>query len=521
MLKPDTAAAGDEASLTPLGSAMLLAALFAAAACAIVYELLIGSVSSYFLGDSIEQFSLTIGFFLFAMGLGSWISRLIRTRLLERFISLEIWLGLVGGLCAPLLYLAYGYTDQYRYSMLLLIICIGSLIGLELPLMTRILRAGEGSLRTTLSSALSLDYFGSLVAALLFPYVLLPFLGAFHTSLAAGLINVAIGVALLLCLRRDLGSRATARLSVLGLLAASVLTGALVWSEPLKDQWESGLYSDRIIYSERSRYQQITMTQWRDDLRLFLDGHLQFSSADEYRYHETLVHPAMEITASRGRVLMIGGGDGLAAREVLKYADVESVDLVDLDPAVTNLGKRDLRLTRLNENSLNTPRVRVINEDAFLFLQRDHPAYGVIIVDLPDPRTDSLAKLYSVEGYRLFRRHLAPGGIFVTQATSPYFATQTYWSVAATLREAGLQVVSYHTLVPSFGDWGFHLAADREDLALRFDSADLSVARRFLRKEQLPHMRIFSADTAPVAVESNRLDRPIIIKYYAQDWDRW
>jgi spermidine synthase len=163
----------------------------------------------------------------------------------------------------------------------------------------------------------------------------------------------------------------------------------------------------------------------------------------------------------------------------------------------------------------------VINEDAFLFLQRDHPAYGVIIVDLPDPRTDSLAKLYSVEGYRLFRRHLAPGGIFVTQATSPYFATQTYWSVAATLREAGLQVVSYHTLVPSFGDWGFHLAADREDLALRFDSADLSVARRFLRKEQLPHMRIFSADTAPVAVESNRLDRPIIIKYYAQDWDRW
>ena len=508
-------------SLSPLGSAALLAALFAAAACAIIYELLIGSISSYFLGDSIEQFSLTIGFFLFAMGIGSWISRLVRHRLIERFISLEIWLGLIGGLSAPLLYVAYGYTDQYRYSMLLLIVCIGSLIGLELPLMTRILRAGEGSLRTTLSSALSLDYLGSLVAALLFPYVLLPFLGTFHTSLAAGLINVTIAIAVLICLRPTLGSPATWRLSVQSLFAAGILVATLIWSSPLRERWESDLYSDRIVYSERSEYQQITMTQWRDDIRLFLDGHLQFASVDEYRYHEALVHPAMAAAADRGRVLMIGGGDGLAVREVLKYPDVEAVDLVDLDGAVTDLGRRDFRLTRLNENSLNRPRVRVINEDAFLFIQRAHPAYGVIIVDLPDPRTDSLAKLYSVEGYRMFRRHLAPGGALVTQATSPYFATKTYWSIAASLREAGFEVVPYHVLVPSFGDWGFHLAAVRKGIAHRFDSADFSVARRFLRSEQLAHMRSFSTDTAPVVVEANRLDRPIIIQYYADDWDRW
>ena len=507
-----------EARLSSASVALLLAAVFAAAACAIVYELLIGSVSSYFLGDSIEQFSLTIGFFLFAMGIGSWGSRLIRSKLIDRFIGIEIWLGLVGGISVPVLYLAYGYTSHYRYCMLLLITAIGTLIGLELPLITRILREKEGSLRATLSNALSFDYFGSLVAALLFPYVLLPFLGTFYTSLGAGLINVAIGVALLVCLWRTVDRNSRMRLSLLGIAAAAVLIGALVFAASLKERWESGLYADRIIFSARSAYQQIIVTQWQDDVRLYLDGHLQFSSVDEYRYHEALVHPAMTLSMSRARVLIVGGGDGLSAREVLKYEDVETVDLVDLDSAVTNLARRDERLTALNENALNKPKVRILNEDAFLFIQRAHVPYGVIIVDLPDPRTDSLAKLYSVEGYELFQRHLAPGGVLATQATSPYYARRTFWSIAATIAEAGLQVVPYHVLVPSFGVWGFQLAASKH---LELEEVEFSVPRRFLRQELLPQMRSFPPDMGPVEVETNRLDRPVLIQYYKDDWSRW
>ena len=507
-----------EARLSPARLILLLAAIFGASACAIVYELLIGSVSSYFLGDSIEQFSLTIGFFLFAMGVGSLGSRLIRSKLIDRFIGIEIWLGLVGGVSVPMLYLAYGYTSHYRYCMLLLIIAIGTLIGLELPLITRILRERGGSLRATLSNALSFDYFGSLVAALLFPYVLLPFLGTFHTSLGAGLINVAIGAALLVCLWSLIDRSSRVRLSLLGIAAAAVLGGVLGFATPLKDRWESGLYSDRIVFSAQSPYQQIVLTQWRDDVRLYLDGHLQFSSVDEYRYHEALVHPAMGLSANRARVLIVGGGDGLSAREVLKYEEVETVDLVDLDRAVTNLARRDARLTTLNENALNKPKVRILNEDAFLFIQRAHAPYGVIIVDLPDPRTDSLAKLYSVEGYELFRRHLAPGGILATQATSPYYARRTFWSVAATIAEAGLHVVPYHVLVPSFGVWGFQLAASKQ---VELEEVEFSVPRRFLRPELLPQMRTFPPDMGPVEVETNRLDRPVLIQYYKDDWSRW
>ena len=192
----------DRAEASGLGLFLLLAAVFAAAACAIVYELLIGSTSSYFLGDSVEQFSLTIGFFLFAMGIGSWLSRLIREELLARFIALEIWLGLIGGCAVAVLYLAYGHGSHYRYWMLVLIVAIGVLVGLEVPLLSRILRR-YGSLRTTLSTVLSMDYFGALTAALLFPYLLMPLLGGLHTSVLAGWVNLSAGVAVLLCFRDE------------------------------------------------------------------------------------------------------------------------------------------------------------------------------------------------------------------------------------------------------------------------------------------------------------------------------
>lgn len=504
--------------LTRPGAVVLMAAAFLAAGCAIVYELLIGSTSAFFLGDSVEEFSLTIGFFLFAMGLGSWVSRAVRTRLLERFVAIELWLGLIGGCSVLALYAAFAYTGQYRYCMLALTVAIGALIGLELPLLTRILRA-HGNLRSILADVLSLDYMGSLAAALLFPYVLLPLLGSLHTAAAAGLLNAAVGAAVLAYFWRALAPGSRRLLAGQAALVGVILVATVVAAEPFRRVWETAFYGDRVVYAEQSPYQRIVLTQWHSDLRLFLDGHLQFSAADEYRYHESLVHPAMSLSRSRERVLIIGGGDGLSAREILKYDDVAALDVVDLDAAVTGLAQRHERLVQLNDNSLLDRRVTIHNEDGFVFLQRLHEPYGVIIVDLPDPRLESLTKLYSVEGYRLFARHLAVGGLLVTQASSPYHARRAYWSVVATLEGAGYSTFPYHAMVPSFGEWGFVLAGRAP-----VDAARLSVPvpTRFLDGAAFSHMGRFPRDMKRSDdTVVNRMDRPTLARVYRDSWGAW
>jgi len=504
--------------LTRPGVILLMAAAFLAAGCAVVYELLIGSTSAFFLGDSVEEFSLTIGFFLFAMGLGSWISRAVRQRLLERFVAIELWLGLTGGCSVLVLYAAFAYTGQYRYCMLALTVAIGALIGLELPLLTRILRA-HGNLRSVLADVLSLDYMGSLAAALLFPYVLLPLLGSLHTAAAAGLLNAAVGVGVLIYFWRVLAPGSRRVLVGQAVLIVAILVATVVAAEPFRRVWETAFYGDRVVYTEQSPYQRIVLTQWHSDLRLFLDGHLQFSAADEYRYHESLVHPAMSLAPNRERVLIIGGGDGLSARELLKYGDVRVLDLVDLDASVTNLAQRHDRLVQLNGGSLRDPRVTVHNEDGFVFLQRLHEPYGVIIVDLPDPRLESLTKLYSVEGYRLFARHLAAGGLLVTQASSPYHARRAYWSVVATLEAADYSTYPYHVMIPSFGEWGFVLAGRAP-----VDASGLSVAvaTRFLDGAAFRGMGNFPRDMARTPdIVVNRMDRPTLARVYRDSWGAW
>jgi len=497
---------------------LLMAAAFLAAGCAIVYELLIGSTSAFFLGDSVEEFSLTIGFFLFAMGLGSWGSRAVRRLLLERFVAIELWLGLAGGSSVLVLYAAFAYTGQYRYCMLVLTVVIGGLIGLELPLLTRILRA-HGNLRSVLADVLSLDYLGSLAAALLFPYVLLPLLGSLHTAAAAGLLNAAVGVGVLAYFWRGLAPRSRRWLAGQAVAVVVVLVGTVVAAEPFRQIWETAFYGDRVVHAEQSPYQRIVLTQWHSDLRLFLDGHLQFSAADEYRYHESLVHPAMTLSRTRERVLIVGGGDGLSAREVLKYGDVAALELVDLDPAVTDLARRHERLVQLNGDALADSRVQVRNEDGFVFLQRSHEPYGVIVMDLPDPRVEALTKLYSVEGYRLLSRHLATGGVLVTQASSPYHARRAYWSVVATVEAAGLRTYPYHTLVPSFGDWGFVMAC-RD--ALDPEGLSVTVPTRFLDGTALDGMLRFPRDMDRVPdVVVNRMDRPALARVYRDSWSAW
>jgi spermidine synthase len=300
-------------------------------------------------------------------------------------------------------------------------------------------------------------------------------------------------------------------LLTLGIGKASELT---TWAE-------SRVYSDEIVLSRTSAYQRIVVTQSRAGFQLFLNGNLQFAGADEYRYHEALVHPAL-LAAGGGavprRVLILGGGDGLALREVLEHP-VEAVTLVDLDPAMTDIGREFEPLAVLNRRAFSDRRVQVVNEDAMIWLETAPFEFDAAIVDFPDPNTFALGKLYTRRFFQLLAQHLSPDAALSVQATSPLFARKSYWCIVETLKASGLFVRPYHVAVPSFGEWGFVLARRQPfDAPLAPPSG---VPLRFLNAEALAGMFEFAADMGPLEVEINRLDNQRLVHYYEAEWRRW
>ena len=492
----------------------LLAAIFLVAACGLVYELLIATVSSYLLGSSVTQFSLSVGLFVGSMGLGSWISQRVQRKLLPTFFFLELALGAVGGVSATLLFAAYQYGAVYWVLLLGLLVLIGTLVGIELPLLVRLLDQ-YGQLRTIVAQALSFDYLGSLVGSVLFPLVLLPVLGIVRTGFAVGLLNVGVALYTLQTFRHRF--RGSGPL-VLCWLTAAVLAAGFAFSLQLTSFLEGRLYDDQVVFSRQTPYQRIVFTRWRDDFRLFLDGNIQFSSVDEYRYHETLIHLPLGLAANREEVLILGGGDGMAVREVLTYPDVRRVTVVDLDPEMTRLARTYPTLRALNRDSLHDPRVRLIHKDAYTFLEKGVERFGVIVTDLPDPNNDALAKLYSREFYRLVQHRLGQGGVFITQAGSPFFGREAFWCIVRTMRAAGFRTAPVHTYVPSFGDWGWVLGSQR---TLHLPRARLPRTLRFLSPAVLPTLSVFDADAAEIPVEISTLDHPRIQRYYLEGARRW
>ncbi|MBN2430406.1 MAG: polyamine aminopropyltransferase [Acidobacteria bacterium] len=517
-MKPSSGLAGAAARL------ILLASVFVVAACGLVYELVAGAVSSYLMGDAVTQFSLVIGVFLCAMGLGSYLAKYVRRELLRIFIEIEIWLGLVGGLSSMAMFTVSAFFESvfavFFYGLCAL---LGVLVGVEIPLLVRIFKEVE-DVSAALSNVLALDYVGALAGSVLFPLVVLPYLGLSRASVVFGLMNLGVAAAGLTLLRDRRRFWIAARLA----LSLAVLVAALVWSTALVGFLEDYLYQDDIVYAARSQYQRIVLTRWRDDIRLFLNGHLQFCSLDEARYHEALVMPALEACPRARDVLILGGGDGLAAREVLKYEQVRRIVLVDIDPLMTRLGRTRRELVHLNGGALNSAKVRIRNEDAFKFLEQDRGFYDVILADLPDPSSETLAKLYSRSFYALCLRRLRPAGVLATQATSPFYARQAFWCIERTMAaaldggppvEPPRRTFTYLVNVPSFGEWGFVMAApatvDPRQLAPR-------VPTRYLTADVLPAMFAFGRDVAPPAdMGVNRLDHPLLYQYYRQGWQQY
>jgi spermidine synthase len=495
---------------------MLLLGTFVIAVCGLVYELLLGTLSSYLMGDSVLEFSLVIGLFMTAMGLGSWLSRFARRDLAGNFIRVQIGVGLAGGLAPLVLSFAFASLASYRPFLLLCCGLIGTLVGLEIPLVVRLLERLR-ELRVNISNVLTADYIGALAAALLFPLVLVPQLGLLRTGLVFGLLNLLVAALALWTFRAEL---ARPRRLLLGLTAAVVLLVALVTQTPqLTRLFEDRLYADEIVFAESTPYQRLVLTRNGERLRFFINGGLQFDSLDEYRYHEALAHPALSLAPSLRRVLILGGGDGLAAREVLRWPEVESIELVDLDPAVTGLFSRNALLRRLNGDSLNDPRVRVVNADAQQYLEQSDRLWDIILIDLPDPRTPALSKLYTTSFYRLAATRLAAAGVMVTQATSPLYARAAFWCINDSMAEgSGVNVQPYHAYIPSFGEWGFVLATP-----MRIDWGRVSApaGSRFLTREVAATMTDFPPDMAPMDVSLNRIGDHAVLRYYEEGWGRW
>ena len=499
-------------------SRILILSVFMVASCGLAYELIMAALASYLLGDSIFQYSFIIGLYLFSMGIGAHLTRYIKDEdVLMRFVEIELLVGLAGGLSALFLFVAFGFAAApFRTLLYALVLLVGTIVGMEIPLVMRLLNQQEHEFKEIVARVLTFDYMGALAVSLLFPLLLAPKLGMARSALLFGILNAAIAYITARVFRAKI-----ARYKALAgrcFIVLMLLVMAFVYANYWVLQAEQRYFGDPVVYESHSPYQRLVVTQWKDDIRLYINGNLQFSSRDEARYHEALVIPAMQMSPSRKRVLILGGGDGLAAREVLKYPDVRRVVLVDLDAEMTEVFRRSAELTRLNGNSLAHPKLQIVNADAAQWLENATDSFDVAIIDLPDPSNFALGKLYSVPMYRMLARRLNPGARVVVQSTSPYFAPNAYWSVVATLEAAGFATAPYHAYVPSFGEWGFVLAAREGSLKApeRFD-----VPTRYLTSAEAAAMFRFPPDMARRPVKANYLNNQALVAYFAEDWARF
>lgn len=493
----------------------LIVSVFVVASCGLAYELIMAALASYLLGDSILQFSSIIGVYMFAMGIGAHLTRYISDRdALSRFIDIEILVGIVGGVSALLLFVLFGFSAApFRSVLYGLVLIIGIITGMELPLVMRVLNLREVEFKEVVSRVLTFDYLGALAVSLLFPLILAPKLGMARSALLFGILNTAVALLTARLFKHELPRYQ--RLRMRGNIVLLVLLLFFCYANHITNKAEQHYFGDPVVFSTASPYQRLVITKWHNDTRLFLNGNLQFSSVDEARYHEALVLPVMEQNPQASRILILGGGDGLAAREVLKYPQVSQITLVDLDASMTRVFRTSAALRELNQNSLNHPKLRIINADAAQWLQHNQEKFDVVIIDFPDPSNFSLGKLYSVPMYRMVARHLNPHGNLVVQSTSPYFAPNAFWCIVNTLEVAGLKTLPFHVYVPSFGEWGYVMANQTGEFLI---PDHYRVPTRYLDAETTREMFVFPKDMQRRAVEPNHLNTQKLVEYFEDDW---
>ncbi len=545
-------------------SLLLCACMFASGACGIILEYIQASLASMILGNAFEQWAMVIGLMMFWMGFGSLIQAQVKkAHLVYAFIGIEIALALAGGFSPTLTYLFYGYTAHYSLVLYFFVSLIGILIGLEIPVIIRINNDYSDELSTNLGKILSADYIGSLVGSLIYVYILLRYTPITQAAFLTAGMNFSLAlVTFIYFTKKKLIPKSVVLSLIMGFTLFAIIYGYLNnrdWQVTI----EQPLYDDPIVYSKTSQYQHIVITHFPplDETRLFLNGNLQLCSTDEARYHESLVHPVMSLAKVKSRVLILGGGDGCALREVLKYNGVKEVMLVDLDPAMTQLAATHPLLTRINQDAFKDARntistlkgvtpgrtrqlymatttnrqqnqtlpsqtttrhladVKVMNIDADKFLEQIPGGWNVIIVDMPDPSTPELTKLYSREFYQKVKQHLSQNGLMVVQSTSPYLAKESFLCIGRTLTAAGFSILPFHENVPSFGDWGWYLAwhpaINRTKLMNQINTLKFPADTRFLTPELFRSQLVFGKGLLETKREEiNTILYPVLLTIY-------
>ena len=539
--------------------------MFLTGASGFIFECILSTVATFILGNSIEQFSVTISLMMLMMGFASfWQKKISDDHLVEKFLAVEVGLALLGGFAPIAVYAAYATMEVHFIAVqYFFILAIGFLIGLEIPLVLRLNRNYLPKLKSNLASVFSTDYVGAFIGAIVWVYVLLRYFPLTEISFFVAGINFTVALATYsYFFYHRAASRRPLAIATIAVTATSLAYGYSQnrdWSGVLEQRF----FSEPIAYSITTQYQHIVLTASASptNYRLYINGNLQFASVDEHIYHEMLVHPGMTLSAKRDRILILGGGDGLALREVLKHPETREVTLVDIDPGMIEFAKHHEVMTELNSNAFQDARVatemiqtsseettsqpvyqyarhlgidsddvlaeaaevNVYTIDADKILKQLRGTYDVIVIDLPDPNSVELVKLYSREFYMKLNRLLTTGGMVAMQATSPYHAKESFLCILRTIRSAGFDALPYHENVPSFGDWGWILAWNTSQTPQELQSRIVALNQFAVDEDSLRHLTPtrFTASTSfgkdALETEStslNTLMMPVLLRYY-------
>ena len=507
-------------------STLLKVSIFATGLSGIVAEYILATTASYFLGDSVFQWTIILSLMLFAMGLGSRFSKKINSRLIESYIILEFLLSVITSFTIILLYTLMPFLSGIDIVIYGLSLIVGFLIGMEIPLVTRINSEYE-ELKTNISEMMENDYYGSLIGGLFFAFIGIRYLGLTYTPFIVGGINLVVALVLLLSFRKMIVAKYRSRLNIAGGVIVVLFSLGIVFSAPIVQYGNQSRFNEKVVFFEQTPYQQITITQWQEHHQLYLNQGKQLSTFDEWLYHEPLVHPVMGLTEGKVDVLLMGAGDGCAIRELLKYDRVQTITLVDLDSVMTRIGKEHPIFRKMNEDAYFSQKVKVVNTDAFNYLETNSSFYDVIIADFPDPRTVELNKLYTWEFYRLCYHRMRPNGALITQSTSPYYTTHTFRCIEKTLKKAGFNTLPIHNHVYSFGEWSWVMASKSLDgnqmksKIHQINPAEIGELR-WLTPDALQLLTSFGNDLIEVdtsTLEFNSIHNPVAYKYYEKgDW---
>lgn len=495
-----------------------MASLFATGLSGIVAEYILATLATYFLGNSVLQWTMVLSVMLFSMGLGSRISRFFDKNLLETLIIIEFCLSILASVCTISTYGSMAYTEYTGIIIYGFCIAIGLLIGMEIPLATRINSEYE-NLKANISSVMEKDYYGSLLGGVFFAFVGLPFLGLTYTPFILGGLNFFVAIVLFLQLKPFIQKNYFSRLSIGAISVVSILSLSIFFAPDIVLFGEQSRYEDKIIYKQQTAYQLIKITQRNDIYRLIINDDQQLNTSDEFLYHEPLVHPVMKLTNNPQEILILGAGDGCAIREALKHPSVKKITLVDLDPKMTELGANHPIFKKLNNGAFHDSKVEVVIADAFNYLEDNEIYFDVMIIDFPDPKTVDLNRLYTYEFYKLCSKRLRPHGAIITQAVSPYFTPSAFQCIEKTVAKAGFHTLPIHNHVMSFGEWGWIIGSKnitrpliKERLKeMTFDD----MKTRWLTHDAMSLITSFGKVIIPLdSVEVNAIHNPVLYRYY-------